>query len=271
MSVPRRMPPSRKTSSLSLRPASSKVAVISASAWRVGRTWSNCLPPWLETRIPSSPCWAARTASSPVCTPFKRIFILPWVTCRNQAKSFQFQEASVKLPRAPMTPPAVVASVLCSLATADLSLSLFRWSLSRRPTTLQSTVTKRVVTPAANTRWSMASDLCRSGLMQIWYHWVCPGTRSATMSSKSRVAMLAMHWTMPNFPAARAKAHSPSACAMPAIAAGEKKRGKEEWLPNRQVEVFTLETSTMILGLNHTRLKTSQFARLVTSSHAAEA
>mmetsp|Transcript_86600 Transcript_86600/g.220631 ORF Transcript_86600/g.220631 Transcript_86600/m.220631 type:complete len:272 (+) Transcript_86600:229-1044(+) len=271
MSVPRRMPPSTNTSSLPARPAPPKAAVTSARTSSVGRAWSSCLPPWFEITMPSRPFWAANTASSPVCTPLSTSFILPAVTERSHARSFQLSRASVKVPRAPMTPPDMDGPVFWTRATLVLSWTLLRWSRSRRPMTLVSTVTRSAVRPAANTRWSMASVFARSGLTYTWYHCCCPGSLAPVISSRSRVAMLAMHWMMPALPAARARPTSAWGCAMPAMAEGEMKSGRLEGQPSSTQDTSTEDTSTITRGRSHNLEYASQFARFVTSSQAAEA
>src|SRR3990170_154225 len=91
MSVPRRMPPSRRTSH---RPCTASTT--SGSASIVAGAPSSWRPPWFETMMPAMPWSRAMRASSAVMMPLSRTG--SEVTERSQSMSLQLSEGSMRWP-----------------------------------------------------------------------------------------------------------------------------------------------------------------------------
>src|SRR6185437_1858142 len=163
-SVPRLTPPSTSTGTLEPAPsttsARARIVGIAVSSWR---------PPWLDTIRASTPCSAARFASSPRITPLSTSG--SGHTRRSHARSFHVTLASWRAAKymasaesrsaLPVVAPPFPAIMLAN-AMPGGGWNVLRTSRSRRPNTGVSTVKTSAPYPQAATRSSIASVSARS-------------------------------------------------------------------------------------------------------------
>mmetsp|Transcript_13772 Transcript_13772/g.34642 ORF Transcript_13772/g.34642 Transcript_13772/m.34642 type:complete len:267 (-) Transcript_13772:423-1223(-) len=264
MSVPRRTPPSISTSMFRLRFRNS--GITSASNSSPDRAKSNCLPPWLESTIPSNPASAAITASSHRCTPFNTIFI--FVTDRNHFISSHVKVQSTKLCRAITTPEEEALAPLFWFTGA--TSTLFLRSLSRFPNTGASTVIRSASVPMASARRIMSNAFSRSGFTYSCSHLVGLPVATDLISSKVLLPIQGMAKGIPIFSAPIARPHSPSGWYSLPKATEDTYAGNDDAAPSILHVVSTSLMFTRMDGRSHTREKTLEFSRKVTSSSAAE-
>mmetsp|Transcript_598 Transcript_598/g.1957 ORF Transcript_598/g.1957 Transcript_598/m.1957 type:complete len:221 (+) Transcript_598:788-1450(+) len=202
-SAPRFIPPSRNTSNLAGSYFFSRSAAItSTSTSREGLAVSRLRPPWLLTTIPSRPCWYARTASAPDCTPLSTSLMV--VMERNHGTSSQVRSS------------AHLRFVMTDLGAVPPGVALR--SVSRLPRPALSTVRNRASKPSACASRTVASLAPRSFSTYSCSQCVCPGRRAAAISDRGFEPMCGAICTIPFDAAARDSATSASGCASPPLA-----------------------------------------------------
>mmetsp|Transcript_5500 Transcript_5500/g.20781 ORF Transcript_5500/g.20781 Transcript_5500/m.20781 type:complete len:273 (+) Transcript_5500:160-978(+) len=221
-SAPRRTPPSKMIGILfcfflensfvcnKSRVPSSTPCTTPGNARKVAGAPSSCLPPWLLTQTPCTPCFTASLASSFRTIPFTMIGL--FVTVLIHFMKSHVNEVSrpptrfameacvlvvlvvpvpvvlvvvrrldcVSVPGSDPAPVFFLVPVTTTFSNLNsfLNANLFRTSRSRRPNTGASTVTTNAAHPHFSARFTKPSVSCLSLKMYSWNHMFGGGFRA---------------------------------------------------------------------------------------------
>lgn len=141
-------------------------------------------PPWLLSKMPSTPYSTALLASAAVCTPLSTMGSPPadrLIHARSSHVSDESMYLAMTLPR----PPPFLSLVATAPLMAEAMFSAaMRSSASRLPGTGASTVTKMALMPRSFALRRRSSVLARSELTYSWRKKGWSGWPDAMMSSR---------------------------------------------------------------------------------------